>query len=110
MSAVLEETPSVAVATRPGGSWRAVLALARFEARQLLWFLPVFATLLFYVGYTGWQSLFPDDGMDAFPALQDTDRATQTGPMLLGVALFVCVNRAALRDRRRGTDRHFDVL
>ncbi|MFI8232336.1 ABC transporter permease [Streptomyces sp. NPDC085900] len=109
MSAVLETTATPVAAPERRTPWAAVIELARFEARQQLWFLPVFATLLLYVGYTGWRLLFPADGMDAYPALQDVDRATQSGPALLGIALFVCVNRAALRDRRRGTDRQVDV-
>jgi energy-coupling factor transporter transmembrane protein EcfT len=88
----------------------AVFALARFEARDLLRYIPVLATLLLYVGYTAWTLFHEKDGMDAFPALQDADRDTQTGPLLLGIALFVCVNRCTLRSRRRGTDRQFDVL
>ena len=110
MSAVLETTAPPVARDEQRRPWAAMIALARFEARQQLWFFPVFATLLLYIGYTVWQLGFPNDGMDAFPALQDADRATQSGPMLLGVALFVCVNRAALRDRRRGTDRQVDVL
>ncbi|MEU9170949.1 ABC transporter permease [Streptomyces sp. NPDC048420] len=94
----------------PRRSWAAVFALARFEARDLLRYIPVLATLVLYVGYTAWTLFHTKDGMDAFPALQDTDRGTQTGPLLLGIALFVCVNRCALRSRRRGTDRQFDVL
>ncbi|MER8006160.1 ABC transporter permease [Streptomyces sp. NPDC094149] len=109
MSAVLETTATPVAAPQRRTPWAAVIELARFEVRQQLWFLPVFATLLLYVGWTGWRLLFPADGMDAYPALQDVDRATQSGPMLLGIALLVCVNRAALRDRRRGTDRQVDV-
>ncbi|MFG2724635.1 ABC transporter permease [Streptomyces canus] len=94
----------------PRRSWAAVFALARFEARDLLRYVPVVATLLLYVGYTAWTLFHEKEGMDAFPALQDADRDTQTGPLLLGIALFVCVNRCTLRSRRRGTDRQFDVL
>lgn len=94
----------------PRRSWAAVVALARFEARDLLRYIPVLATLVLYVGYTAWTLFRSKDGMDAFPALQDADRATQSGPLLLGIALFVCVNRCTLRSRRRGTDRQFDVL
>ncbi|MEV0742127.1 hypothetical protein AB0I51_40745 [Streptomyces sp. NPDC050549] len=67
-------------------------------------------TLLLYVGYTAWTLFHESDGMDAFPALRNADRATQERPLLLGVALFVFVNRCTLRSRRRGTDRQFDVL
>lgn len=94
----------------PRRSWAAVVALARFEARDLLRYIPVLATLVLYVGYTAWTLFHSKEGMDAFPALQDTDRDTQTGPLLLGIGLFVCVNRCTLRTRRRGTDRQFDVL
>ncbi|MGW2722187.1 ABC transporter permease [Streptomyces sp. NPDC001492] len=110
MSTVMEETAAPVVHGEQRRSWAAVFALARFEARELLLQIPVAVTLLFYVGYTGWRLLSPPDGMAAYPALQDVDRATQTTPILFGIALFVCVNRAALRSRRRGTDRHFDVL
>ncbi|MFJ4204985.1 ABC transporter permease [Streptomyces sviceus] len=94
----------------PRRSWAPVFALARFEARDLLRYIPVLATLLLYVGYTAWTLFDSKEGMDAFPALQDADRATQSGPLLFGIALFVCVNRCTLRSRRRGTDRQFDVL
>ncbi|MFK4099971.1 ABC transporter permease [Streptomyces sp. NPDC019531] len=94
----------------PRRSWAAVFALARFEARDLLRYIPVLATVLLYIGYTAWTLFHESDGMDAFPALQNVDRDTQSGPLLLGIALFVCVNRCALRSRRRGTDRQFDVL
>ena len=94
----------------PRHSWAAVFALARFEARDLLRYIPVLVTLALYIGYTAWTLFHESDGMDAFPALQNVDRATQAGPLLLGIALFVCVNRCALRSRRRGTDRQFDVL
>jgi hypothetical protein len=111
MSAVMEATaPPVAIDDKRRGR-AAVFALARFEARELLLQIPVAVTLLVYVGYTLYELLFPSDGMDAYPALQDADRATQSGlTLLLGLALLLCVNRAALRSRRRGTDRHFDVL
>ncbi|EDY53836.1 MULTISPECIES: hypothetical protein [Streptomyces] len=94
----------------PRHPWAAVFALARFEARDLLQYIPVLATLVLYVGYTAWTLFDSKEGMDAFPALQNADRHTQSGPLLLGVALFVCVNRCTLRSRRRGTDRQFDVL
>ncbi|MEV6942058.1 ABC transporter permease [Streptomyces sp. NPDC051172] len=110
MTTVMEATAPPVVHGEQRRSRAAVFALARFEARELVLQLPVAVTLLVYVGYTGWKLLFPPDGMDAYPALQDVDRATQTTPTLLGIVLFIAVNRAALRSRRRGTDRHFDVL
>jgi hypothetical protein len=91
-------------------AWAAVFALARFEARDLLRYIPVLVTLVLYVGYTVWALFHEQDGMDAFPALQNADRDTQSGPLFLGIALFGCVNRCTLRSRRRGTDRQFEVL
>ena len=98
------------VPTAPRRRVAAVIALARFEARQLLLHIPVFAFLLIYLGLTCRDLFFGNEGMDDFPALQDVDRATQSTPLLLGVALLICVNRTVLRSHRRGTDRHFDVL
>ncbi|MFF8596748.1 ABC transporter permease [Streptomyces sp. NPDC015220] len=115
-------TPATAVTPAPvagGPRARAVLALALFEARELLQQAVV---LLFFVVYTasaawqmfsghpGWHELTGREGMADYPALQDADRATQGSAVLLGVALFVCANRAVLRSRRRGTDQHFDTL
>jgi hypothetical protein len=88
----------------------AVIALARFEARQLFLHIPVFAFLMLYLGFTGWELFNGREGMDEFPVLQDVDRATQSAPQLLGLALLIVVNRTVLRSHRRGTDRHFDVL
>ncbi|MET9410465.1 ABC transporter permease [Streptomyces sp. NPDC002935] len=88
----------------------AVLALARFEARELLLQIPILVFLALYVGYTGWRLFSGREGMDDFPVLQDVDRSTQSAPILLGIALFVGINRAVLRTRRQSTDRHFDVL
>lgn len=98
---------------------RAVLALARFEARELLTYLPVLAAFLVYVaatawrlysGHPGWHELTGREGMADYPALQDADRATQSGATLLGLALFVCANRTALRAHGRGTEPYFDTL
>ncbi|WP_128379833.1 ABC transporter permease [Streptomyces cavernae] len=111
MSDTLTRTTTEAPARKPvparGSGTKAVLALARFEARELALQIPVVAFLALYLGLTGW-SLYknPDD----FPVLHDVDRATQSLPLLLSVMLFVCVNRAVLRSRRRGTDQQFDVL
>jgi hypothetical protein len=89
---------------------RAVIALARFEARELLMQIPVLVFLLLYIVYIGRRMFFGGEGMDDYPVLQDVDRSTQTAPLLLALVLFVSVNRAVLRSRRHGTDRHFDVL
>ncbi|WP_411151948.1 ABC transporter permease [Streptomyces sp. A30] len=110
MNTVMEATAPPVVHSEPRRPWAAVFALARFEARDLLRYIPVLVALVVYIGYTLWGLLSEREGMDAFPALQDVDRGTQSAPFLLGIALVVCVNRAALRSRRRGTDRHFDVL
>ncbi|MGW6488273.1 ABC transporter permease [Streptomyces sp. NPDC055056] len=94
----------------PRSSGAAVVALARFEARELLLQIPVLLFLAVYVAYTAWTLFSGREGMDAFPVLQDVDRSTQAAPLLLAIALFVGVNRAVLRSRRQSTDRHFDVL
>ncbi|MFI6338458.1 ABC transporter permease [Streptomyces sp. NPDC050535] len=111
---LVRETAPTGVEPAPRAAERrrtaAVLDLARFEARQLLLHIPVFAFLLLYLGFTGWNLFNGREGMDEFPVLQDVDRATQSAPLLLGVALLICVNRTVLRSQRRGTDRHFDVL
>lgn len=88
----------------------AVLALARFEARELLLQIPVLVFLALYVGYTGWKMFSGREGMDDFPVLHEVDRSTQSAPLLLAIAVFVCVNRAVLRSRRQSTDQHFDIL
>ncbi|MFF6999470.1 ABC transporter permease [Streptomyces sp. NPDC008313] len=105
---------------QPGGSRRrpaaSVLALARFEARELLLQIPVCLFLALYIGYTAWTMFSGSQDGDVggtggeFPVLQNADRATQTGPLLFAIALLLCVNRAVLRSRRHGTDGHFDVL
>ncbi|MFK0111240.1 ABC transporter permease [Streptomyces sp. NPDC091217] len=107
MSAVLERTP-VAARTEPrGASWAAVLALALFEARRLLLRIPVLAAFALYGTWIVWRTPVLENG---YPALQDADRATQSGPLLIGLAVLVCVNQAVLRSRRRDTERHFAVL
>ncbi|POX52747.1 ABC transporter permease [Streptomyces sp. Ru71] len=111
MSATI--TPAAPAVTEPERTARplaVLLTLARFEARELLLYVPVFVFLLLYTGYTAWQMAFHRDGMDDYPVLQDVDRAGQTGPLLVAIAVFLCVNRAALRSHRHGTDRHFDTL
>ncbi|NGO46521.1 ABC transporter permease [Streptomyces ureilyticus] len=111
MSTLTEARPTSVVAAPEPRRWAAVFALARVEARELLLQIPVLFFSLLYVGYLGWQVWTSDrEGMNAFPVLQDADRATQMPPMLIAVAMLICANRAVLRSRRRGTDRHFDVL
>ncbi|MER6354216.1 ABC transporter permease [Streptomyces sp. NPDC001634] len=111
MSTVMDKAPAVPAPVRTGRHpASAVLALARFEARELLLQLPVFVVFLLYIGYTSWKLFSPRDGMDDYPILQNTDRATQPGSLFLAIVVLICVNVAALRSRRNGTDRHFDVL
>ncbi|MFF9280050.1 ABC transporter permease [Streptomyces griseosporeus] len=109
-------TPRAAeVPTRPPAAkdrpWAAVLALARFEARELLLHVPVFVFLALYLAYSVYSLVTAErDGMADYPALQDADRATQSAPQLVALAVLLCVNHAVLRSRRHGTDRHFGVL
>ncbi|MFC9287851.1 ABC transporter permease [Streptomyces sp. NPDC057052] len=96
----------------PPGSGRrtgAVLALARFEARELLQQVPILVFLFLYVGLTVARLAF-QDGMSDYPVLNTVDRDTQTSPLLLAVALLVCTNAAALRSRKHGTVEQFDVM
>ncbi|MGP4046304.1 ABC transporter permease [Streptomyces sp. 2A115] len=111
MSTLTEARPTPVVSPTEPRRWAAVFALARFEARELLLQIPVLFFSLLYVGYLAWQAWTSDrEGMNDFPVLQEADRATQMPPMLIAVALLISANRAVLRSRRRGTDRHFDVL
>ncbi|MFF0160274.1 ABC transporter permease [Streptomyces sp. NPDC005263] len=106
MSAVMEAAPTV-VRTEPGRPWRAVTDLALFEARRLLTRIPVLFAFLVYIGWIVWRTRHSFDG---FPALQDADRATQGGPLLVGLAVLLSANQAVLRAKRRDTERHFAVL
>ncbi|WP_217140941.1 ABC transporter permease [Streptomyces sp. AC627_RSS907] len=106
MSAVLVTDPPVADTGARGGGVRAVLALARFEARRLLTSVPVLLAFLAYVAWIVWRTL---DSADGYPALQDADRATQSMPMLVGLAVLLYANFAVLRSERHGTEAHFAV-
>ncbi|MGI5426824.1 ABC transporter permease [Streptomyces sp. CA-179760] len=107
MTAVLEKPVASDERAEPGGPWAAVAALTVFETRRLLTRLPLIVAFLVFIGWTVWRSGRDGDG---FPALQDVDRATQSAPMLVGLAVLLCVNRAVLRSRRHGTEHHFAVL
>ncbi|MBR8642413.1 ABC transporter permease [Streptomyces tuirus] len=107
MTAVMEQPVGSSVRAEPGGSWAAVFALALFETRRLLTRLPVITAFLGYVGWTVWRT---GKAWGDFPALHDADRDTQAAPMLVGLAVLLCVNHAALRSRRHGTEQHFAVL
>ncbi|MEU6098524.1 hypothetical protein [Streptomyces sp. NPDC047079] len=111
MSTVLDKAPAVTSPVRAGRHpAAAVLALARFEARELMLQIPVFVFFLLYIGSALWKLLFPGDGMDEYPVLHSVDRDSQSLLLFLSVAVLVCVNVAVLRSRRHGTDGQFDVL
>ncbi|MFI2425048.1 ABC transporter permease [Streptomyces sp. NPDC018955] len=108
MTTLTTGTPAATVtASGPRAPWAAVFVLARFEARRLLLRAPVLIAFSVYLGGTVWRTRTSWDG---FPALQDADRATQNAPLLVGLAVLLCVNQAVLRSRRYDTDRHLDVL
>ncbi|CAM5627724.1 hypothetical protein SALBM311S_11531 [Streptomyces alboniger] len=106
MSAVMEARQTV-VRAEPGRLWRAVTDLALFEARRLLTRVPVLFAFLVLVAWIVWRTPYSYDG---YPALQDVDRATQGGPVLVALAVLLSVNHAVLRAKRRDTERHFAVL
>ncbi|CCK29159.1 ABC transporter transmembrane protein [Streptomyces davaonensis JCM 4913] len=106
MTTLVQPMP-VAVSARPRDSWAAVFALARFESRRLLLSIPVLAAFAVYIAWIVWNAR---DSFGGFPALQDADRATQSTPLLVGLAVLLSVNLAVLRSRRRDTERHFGVL
>ncbi|MFD5450749.1 ABC transporter permease [Streptomyces sp. NPDC127100] len=98
--------PAEDTGPRVGGA-RAVLALARFEARQLLLSIPVVIAFVAYIAWIVWRTR---DSWDGYPALQDADRATQGGPLLVGLAVLLHANAAVLRSGRHGTEGQFAVL
>ncbi|AKZ56581.1 putative ABC transport system transmembrane protein [Streptomyces ambofaciens ATCC 23877] len=106
MSALQADAPPAVEAERRGGA-RAVLALARFEARRTLTSVPVVLAFVVYVAWIVWRGRASFDG---YPALQDADRATQGMPMLVGLAVMVSTNLGMLRSLRHGTEPHFAVL
>jgi hypothetical protein len=107
MSTVQMTAPPVVDAGPRGGGARAVLALARFEARRLLLSIPVVVAFVAYVAWIVWRTRSSWDG---YPALQDADRATQGGPLLVGLAVLVSANFAVLRSARHGTESQFAIL
>ncbi|MFI9754021.1 ABC transporter permease [Streptomyces collinus] len=107
MTTLVEKPLASGTRDEPGGSFKAVLALALFESRRLLTRVPVLLAFAVYLGWTVWRA---GRAWGDYPALQDADRATQGAPMLVGLAVLLSVNQAALRSRRHGTERHFAVL
>ena len=107
MSTVQTAAPPAVDAGPRGGGARAVLALARFEARRLLLSIPVVVAFLAYVAWIVWRTRSSWDG---YPALQDADRSTQGGPLLVGLAVLVSANFAVLRSARHGTESQFAIL
>ncbi|MFJ2930850.1 ABC transporter permease [Streptomyces massasporeus] len=107
MTTVVEKPLAPGTRNEPGGPFKAVLALALFESRRLLTRIPVLLAFAVYLGWTVWRA---GRAWGDHPALQDADRATQSAPMLVGLAVLLSVNQAALRSRRHDTERHFAVL
>ncbi|MEW2462939.1 ABC transporter permease [Streptomyces sp. DT199] len=107
MTTVVEKPLAPGIRNEPGGPFKAVLALALFESRRLLTRIPVLLAFAVYLGWTVWRA---GKAWGDYPALQDADRATQSAPMLVGLAVLLSVNQAALRSRRHDTERHFAVL
>lgn len=107
MTTVVDKPVAPGTRPDPGGPRKAVFALALFETRRLLTRIPVLLAFAVYLGWTVWRS---GKAWGDFPALQDADRATQGAPMLIGLAVLLSVNQAALRSRRHGTEQLLTVL
>jgi hypothetical protein len=93
----------------PAGQRRAVLDLARVEALRLLRHPITVLAVVFLVAIwvSGW---FTNDA-NHYPVLQDADRDTQVGTMLLlGGAALIAGNLAVLRAHRNRTSALSDVL
>ncbi|MFC4505598.1 MULTISPECIES: ABC transporter permease [Streptomyces] len=106
------EEPSVTVSGSPGETRRragALLALARFETRELLFQVQILLFFALDLVYVVLQMTL-QEGMDDYPVLNQVDRATQPEPLLFAIAVLVCVNAAVLRSRKHGTTQQFDVL
>ncbi|MFG2574773.1 ABC transporter permease [Streptomyces sp. NPDC048481] len=104
-----EPAAAFAEPPREGHRVRAVLALARFEVRELLLQVPLLLTFALYIGFVALR-LMHRDGMDDYPVLNTVDRQTQAEPLLFAVAVFICCNAAVLRSRKNHTEQQFDVL
>jgi hypothetical protein len=110
MNTALAEVPAPdthAVDTNP--SRRAVLALARVEAVRLLRHPLTAIAILFLVGI--WVSGWFTNQANQYPVLQDVDRDSDLGMMLLlGGAAMIAGNLAVLRAHRDGTTSLGQVL
>jgi hypothetical protein len=107
---LLNPPPILDVAGGAGtGRWRAVLALAWVEAVRLLRHPITLAAVLFLVAL--WVSGWFTNEANHYPVLQDADRDTPLGMMLLvGGAALIASNLAVLRAHRHGTTALSDVL
>ncbi|MDT0344965.1 ABC transporter permease [Streptomyces litchfieldiae] len=102
----LLERPVPSIERPAVGRRRAVLALARTEARRLLSHPLVVVAMTTYVALTVWRAA----GAVGHPVLQDVGRETQYGPLFVGLAGLVAANSAVLRARRHRTEAQFGVL
>jgi hypothetical protein len=101
--------PSSGYAGVPADRRRAALALAWVEGIRLLRHPITVAAVLFLVGI--WVSGWITNEANRYPVLQDVDRETGLGMMLLlGGAALIAGNLAVLRPHRTGTAALGDVL
>ncbi|WP_416974488.1 ABC transporter permease [Streptomyces sp. 4F14] len=107
----LTATPAQVAEPQAAGPRRtaSVLALARFEARELLLQIPVLLFGFLWLTFTA-IGLFREEGMNDFPILHVVDRETQALPQFFSIAILVSVNSAVLRARRNKTDEQFSML
>lgn len=108
MTAMLADAPGTPVvdATAPR---RAVLALARVEMVRMLRHPVTIAAILLLAGI--WVSAWFTIGTTRYPVLQDLDRDSAIGMMiLLGGAALIVGNLAVLRTHRDGTTSLSQVL
>jgi hypothetical protein len=102
-TAALAEAPAPDTqAVDPRAPRRAVLALTRVESVRLLRHPLTAAAILFLVGI--WVSGWFTNQANQYPVLQDVDRDSELGMMLLvGGAALIASNLAVLRPHRDGT-------
>lgn len=112
MSIVVRTPPAPeadAPAQPPGSRARAMLALARAEARRSARHPVTIAAVLLFTGPWLYSWLLGD--ANRYPVLHDEDRAMQFPcALVLGGAALVVANLAVLRPRRHGTNAVLDVL